>query len=246
MKKLISILLVVCSLFSITVSTEASSLYSNIVSSFTESIDPDSLIIPTVELPNFPYEIQAQNNYCGAACTRMAIKYLTGNYYSQEYLANILGITSNGSTDALTIKNTLNLYTSINHGRYSGNNNLFRSIITYSLNNNTPVIISGKQFPDYSVSLGHFVIITAYYFAGSGTTSMVDIQNKKSVNPLDIENLINDPDSLGTLKFRYYDPNFNYPGNKWVSDTQLYNIMNSFTDGPGNIIAKYNSSYNPY
>ena len=138
----------------------------------------------------------------------------------------------------------MNNKTSKTYAVYYGSNSNYASIITYSLNQNAPVIISGKQFPDYSVGTGHFVIVTAYYYEGPGVRIMCDAEN----NTVSVQTTSDDDiadTTTYTLKFRYYDPHYQYYGNKWVTGSQLYGIVNSYPNGEGKIVGLYYSAYSP-
>ena len=198
--------------------------------SFDSAINRDEILepqaVPEVTLSVTPVH-QQTSYYCSAACAYMVLKYFGITSYSQSTLYNYF--TNNGTigvSSAKIVEFLSNKISSKTFSKYKDiSQSVFNSKIKTCLNNGCPVIMSGRNFPYYNYTSGHFIVIYGYRIGSNPT------RNDSDPNSLD-----------NTLYFKIIDPwepngTWTQSGSRKILTTnQLYSAYNSYSNGTGNII----------
>lgn len=128
------------------------------------------------EYLNVPYYMQENIDWCGPACMKMVIKYVTGQTVSQSTLAIASNTTSDDGTYVHKMKQVLYNYCGANSYYYYETNELnMKNATVSSLEAGYPVVyqVMTGTLPGYTDDYGHYIVGKGYYteWNTSGTIS---------------------------------------------------------------------------
>ena len=176
---------------------------------------------------------QKTNNYCSAACGKMILNYFGFTNYTQSYLYYCF--TNNGANTMASSQYIVSFFSSVIPSKhYYAYSNLsltaFTNKIKTSIDNNRPVILSGKSFGYHTYPNGHFVVIRGYVVEDYPISSIIP--------GFETHNMTESPDNLSpsNIRFQIIDPYQPSGFHHWLSAANLYL---AYTSNNGNIITGY-------
>lgn len=130
-----------------------------------------------------PFETQKTNYYCGPAAAQIVLGGI-GYSVTQEYMAGLLGTTTNGTTAGNNVANALNQVVSGSKFQFlwewhtAGNIATIRSHIVEAINYGNPVMVNTAEGPgdvylaghDIGSALYHYGVVADYFNNGNTVT----------------------------------------------------------------------------